>query len=228
LFCEPGLGRDVSAKYLADPLTISVGQRFYYLEIPGARPQTMPTANGHPGIPRSSGVQVTLDFPRDELRVFMFLSEADAQAIAVKLRQQAPSGAVIMALRPLLKAELKAAFSERSRPVKILHEAVTPEQSRGPALKRLPPIAQRVMGENLLKWLGRSLGEYFQQRAQDFLMAAQDLNYGVTVMAKFTNLPGFSDIRKILRGEAVSLGGLWVHDGTPAVDIQVVAGYRHD
>lgn len=229
LFREPGLGRDVSVKYLADPLTISVGQRFYYLEIPGARPQMMPTPNGLPVIRRSGRVQMTLDFPRDQLRVFMFLSEADAQAIAVKLRQQAPIGAVMTALQPLFKGGLKAALSEGlSRRVKILHEAVTPEQSRGPALRRLPPIAHKVMVENLLEWLGRSLGEYFQQRARDFVVATEDQTDGVTVIATFSNPPGFSDIRKILRGESVSLDGLRVRDGTPAVDIQVVAGYRHD
>jgi hypothetical protein len=228
LFREPALGRDVSAKYLANPLAISVGQRFYYLEIPGVRPQMMPAPNGLPAVRRSGGVHLTLDFPRDQLRVYMFLSEAEAQAIAVKLRQQASVGAVMTALRSLLEAGLKAALSEGMyRHMKILHEAVTPEQSHGPALKRLPPIAQKVMLERLMNWLGRGLAEYFQQRARDFIAATEDLTDGVTVIATLNNPPGFSTIRKILRGESVSLGGLWARDGTPAVDIQAVPGYRH-
>ena len=116
LFREPGLGRDVSAKYLADPLTISVGQRFYYLEIPGARPQMMPMPTAFLVVRRSGKVQMTLDFPRDQLRVFMFLSEADAQAIAVKLRQQAPIGAVMTALQPHLKSGAESRLSEGTIP----------------------------------------------------------------------------------------------------------------
>jgi hypothetical protein len=228
LFREPGLGRDVSAKYLADPLTLSVGQRFYYLEIPGVRPAMVPNPNGLPVLRRAGRVHLTLDFPGDQLRVFMFLSEAEAQAIAVKLRQQAPIGVVMTALRSLLKGGLKAAFSEGMyRHVNILHEAVAPEQLRGPALNRLPPIAQKMLGESLMDWLGRSLREYFQQRARDFIAATEDLTDGVTVIATFSNPPGFSTVRKMLRGESVALDGLWGHDGTPAVDIKVVPGYRH-
>ena len=57
---------------------IPVGKRFYYLEIAGARPVqpagTTTAARAAAG--RSSEVNVTLDFPKDEFRVFAYLSEA--------------------------------------------------------------------------------------------------------------------------------------------------------
>ena len=88
-------------------------------------------------------------------------------------------------------------------------------------------MAQKVMVERLMNWLGRSLGEYFQQRARDFIAATEALTDGVTVIATLSNPPGFSTMRKILRRESVSLGGLWARDGAPAVDIRAVPGYRH-
>ena len=68
----------------------AVGQRFYYLEIAGARAAKTR---------RSSEVNLTLDFPGDEVRTFIYLSEADAQEIAAKVRRRELTSVITLAKR---------------------------------------------------------------------------------------------------------------------------------
>ncbi len=49
---------------------------------------------------RNTEVRVTLNFPADLVSTYLFLSETDAQAVALKLRQQAPLGTVMTTLMP--------------------------------------------------------------------------------------------------------------------------------
>ena len=44
-------------------------------------------------------MNVTLDFPKDEFRVFAYLSEADAQDIAAKIRKRDMTAALVAAKR---------------------------------------------------------------------------------------------------------------------------------
>jgi hypothetical protein len=91
---EPGLGREMPPKYLDHQPLTAVGQRLYYLEIPEARPQAVPISGGAPKPRRIRQVHIRLNFPRDQIQVKVFLSEAVAQAIAVDLRKQAIAKAV--------------------------------------------------------------------------------------------------------------------------------------
>ena len=74
LLQQPKLGRNVPGTYVSSRGAVAVGQRFYYLEIAGARPITVATGAGAPAVRRTSDVNVTLDFPKDEFRVFVYFS----------------------------------------------------------------------------------------------------------------------------------------------------------
>ena len=91
---------------------ISVGQRFYYLEIPDAPAQMLPMSGGASTARRCCQTHLTLDFPRDQIRVSLFLSEAEAQSIAMKLRQRMPMGPIMSSLRAVYAGGLKTAFAE--------------------------------------------------------------------------------------------------------------------
>lgn len=125
LLGEPGLGREVPARFLQDRNLIQVGQRFYYLEIEGARPILSPMLKPR----RSSRVLVRVDCPKNQIRVALFLGERDAQGVSAKLRQNSPWSAVARAFTSLLSS-IRRNFSLR-RNVRIIHEAVTMEDYAG-------------------------------------------------------------------------------------------------
>jgi hypothetical protein len=230
LLRQPGLGRPTSPRFLASRHKIRVGQRLYYLEIRGARPQVSPREPGQPEtLRRSSEVNLTLDFPKDQIRTYIFLSEANSQEIAVKLRQNAPLGSVMKLVTAVIEASLNTALSgELNRHVKVVHETVYPDQflGLGQAVKRLAPVILKMLLKKLLEWLAQRLTEYFRQRAQEFIGATTNPADGVTLVVTFTNPPGMSILRKALKGEFVNPVGDWFPKGVPNAVIEIVPGFR--
>jgi len=99
LIAEPGLGRVVSEAYEDGVGPLAIGQRLFYLEVPDA--PTTPAATGATaGSPRkSSDASAVIDRAAGEVKVRIYLSEADAQSIAARLRKREPLGASLAALR---------------------------------------------------------------------------------------------------------------------------------
>ena len=134
LLGEPELGRDTDPRHLVDPYSTTVGQRFYYLEVPGKRPLMTPVMPGQTKMRRATKSRVILDFPKNEIKFFLFLSEIRAQEIAVKLRQHTHIGVVMAHLQKPIERGLRRALTDSSGRLKIVHEAVTPDQwSKRPA-----------------------------------------------------------------------------------------------
>ena len=189
----------------------------------------MVMTNGMTVAKHSSNVYLTLNFPADQIRASIYLSEAQAQAIAMKLRQGAPMGMIVASLKYIFEYKLKTALSGKMcGHVKIIHGAVTPEQSRGSALKLLPTIARENLIQKLREWLEIYLSKYLQERRQDFVAATENLADGVTLIATLNNPPGFATLRKALRGEPVSLYNMGFSAGMPDIQIQMMPGYHHD
>jgi hypothetical protein len=230
LLQEPELGREVSSEYLSSEDPLAIGERLYYLEIAGSRPQVTST---HPGRPpaarRASEVNLTLDFPRNQIRVYIFLSEAASQKITAMLRQRAPVGALHSNLRTEYGRDLDAALSGRiNRHVKIIHEAVYPDRffGLGLAIKRVHPLYLQWLRKMLQWWLRQRLAEYLRQEAQKFISATEDPADGVTLVVTFTSPPGLSSLREIVGSASVTLtGDRFPNDRIPETDIKVVAGF---
>ncbi len=223
LLSQPGLGREVPEQYLADRLMTGLGQRFYYLEVPEAPALTY---GGQYSAANCCQAHLTLDFPRDQIQLYIFLSEAEAQNTAVRLRQQAPIGTVMNGLRSVFTQGLKATFAEgRHHQVKIVHGAMAIEQIPGAALKWVPPLVLEMLLNRLLDWLGRSLSQYLRQQPQTFIAATEDPAVGLTVSVRFSNPPGLPLLRQIFGGEPVALRGLQFPEGMPEAHIHIVPGY---
>jgi hypothetical protein len=226
LLKEPGLGRSVSPSYLGSRRALGVGQRLYFLEVPGARLQTT-SATGAPVLRQSSGLGLALDFPEDQIRVFLYLSEDDAQALAAKLRQRLPVGGVMRSIVPLIGDGLHAALSRGTMSrLKIIHEGAAVRPSAATMLGWIPPILLEQLHGRLSLWIGGMLGQYFRDRAQDFIGATEDPADGVTLIFTFTSPPGLAVLRKLLNGAAVDLRGFRVPEGLPQMSAQAVAGYQ--
>jgi hypothetical protein len=230
LLQEPELGREVSSEYLASPDPPAVGERLYYLEIAGARPQVMPAEPGRPSaVRRASEVNLTLDFPRNRIRVSIFLSEAASQEIATMLRQRAPVGAVQSRLKAEYGRDLNAALSGKvNRHVKLVHEAVLPDQffGLGTAIQRVHPRRLQRLRKRLQWWLRQRLAEYFQQQTQKFTVKTEEPVDGTTVVVEFTGQTGLSSLRRAVGGEAMKPTGDGSPKGMPETSIEVVAGFK--
>jgi len=195
LLREPGLGRPVDPKFLADPQHITVGQRFYYLELRDGRPQ-------HAGRARASQTSVALDFPKSELRVFQYYSETDAQTIAGLFRGKGNAGAVLAALKAGLETRLAAMFAGTpTRSVRVVHEAVPLEQFRSPVIGAAFKVVGRPLAGLLLRWVLESLKRELEQRGADFgarfARAAADDADGVTVAILFRHPSFFPALRAV-------------------------------
>lgn len=227
LLGEPDLGREVDPEHTAGPHTPIPGQRFYYLEVAGKKPLTTPGPAGRAKKRRPTRVRLILDFPKNEIRVYLFLGEIRAQEIAVKLRQHTHVGAVAARLGRIMERGLRRAFSGGFGRLKILHEAVTPGKGSS-ALRRLPSLVSQVLMGRLQEWILKGLADHLKQRAEEFIKAAEDTADGVTVVITLGNPPGFPQLRQALKGKVLAPGSLKMADGAPAVNIKITPGYRHE
>ncbi len=227
---EPELGREVSSEYFASPDPPAIGERLYYLEIAGSRPQMTTTEPGRsPAVRRASEVNLALDFPRNQIRVYIFLSEAASQEIATMLRQRAPVGAVHSRLNTEYGRDLNAALSGKTnRHVKVVHEAILPEQffGLGKAVKRVHPMSLQRLRKKLRWWLRQRLAEYLQQQTQKFIAATENTADGVTLVVTFTSPPGLSSLRGVVGGGSMKPTGDGLSKGMPQTDIEVVPGFQ--
>lgn len=227
LLGEPALGRDADPRYISDPHTSPVGQRFYYLEIPGKRPLTIPEPTGKAKGRHPTRLRLVFDFPRNEIRVYLFLSEIRAQEVAVKLRQHAHTGMITARLGRYIERGLRSALAGTFRRLKIVHETVMPEQWLG-ALRRLPSLVPQVLSGRLQEWMLKGLSSYLKQQPEEFIQAAEDTADGVTLEINIGNPPGFPQLRQALKGKGLSLANLKFSDSAPTVKIKSKPGYTHE
>jgi hypothetical protein len=221
---EPALGRDHEHSNGNEG---QAGQRYYYLEIPGKRPLTVPGPGGKTTVRRKTKTKLVLDFPKNEARVYLFLSEIRAQELAVKLRQHAHVGTAITRLRQPIQRGMNKAFSGHPKRLKLIHEAVVPGKWEE-ALKRLPSVVHQAFKGRLVEWVMKGLAEQLKQRADEFLKAAEDTADGVTLVITLESPPGFPELRQALKAKGISPNSVKLPEGTPTVKITISAGYKHE
>ena len=228
LLGEPGLGRPLASPKLANRYATQPGQRFYYLDIPGARPILPADVRGRGRMRRPSGTKLILNFPAGQIRVCVYLSEVRSQGMAVKLRQQAHIGGVLIPLRAIFERGLLSALRGGGHGrLKIIHETVAPEQALGGALQRIPPVVLDSLRFRLQEWILKGLADFLKGQAQQFVAATEAPADGVTLMVAIDNPPGLDLLRQTLKGRIPSLAGLRISGPLPTVRIDVVAGYSN-
>jgi hypothetical protein len=132
LLKEPRLGKDFSPTYTTRRTHVAVGQRFYYLEISGARLKIHRKQRDQRGAPevstgrpaQSADIQAVINFVKSEIRLNYYLSEEDAKSLVEKLSQNDFVGAsmnIRHSIKTLLNGILRSNISNK---VKIIHEAM--------------------------------------------------------------------------------------------------------
>ncbi len=234
LLKEPGLGRAVDPKFLADRNQITVGQRFYFLEIPGSRPRLVAGPRGGRRSARVTQTNITLDFPKGELRVFLFYAEADAQSLSASLRARTPAGAILTALKARLDARLQDMLSGvPTRRVRVVHEAVPTEQFRSPVIGAGLKLVGRPLGRVVLRWVLEVLTRELEQRGEQFVgqftRAAAAEADGVTVALVFRQPSFLAPLRRLLRGgspaDAAALSASLLRQAVGEFGLTIHAGF---
>jgi hypothetical protein len=227
LLGEPSMGREMAIHQPSNAHTTVPGERFYYLEVPGKRPLTATEPTGKSKMRRRTTMRLILDFPKNEMRAYLFLSEVRAQEIAVKLRQNAHPGTVMTRLGVILERRLTRLLSGKSQRLKLVQETVTPEQWFG-ALKQFPSFLAPLLVGRFKEWMMKSLADYLKQQSREFILAAENTADGVTLVITISNPPGFTQVRQALKGNIAALAGLKLSQGAPSVKIKAYAGYHHE
>jgi hypothetical protein len=225
LLGQPAMGREMPIDAREDPAAVAPGERFYYLEVPGARPQVTQTDGSLPALSRSSDALIELDFSRGQIRAFVYCSENDAQEMAVRLRQSA-SAAVVTGLNTRLDIILRDIFNHGLySKFKINHPIAALWPVSGYALKRLPLAVLDLFRHQLNEWIGRALADFFTSRATDFVTASQDPADGVMVRVTLNRVPGLDTLNRLLLGQnAGPLETIFSGD-RPETSVQVSAGF---
>ena len=222
LLGEPGLGRDVDARYTNNRNLVAAGQRVFYLEVPGR--------SGTAGFGTASQAFVTLDArpARNAVRLFIYLSEADAQAIASRARQNNTT-AFVIALRAAFVAAVRSLRqSPRSR-VTILKEVVGENEAGGGIASAIGGKIIDAVVQRLIDAAVRLATDYVRAKGDEFVRAADSRANGVTVIV---TLPaqGLSTImRGGIIGSVASIGLLRTMLGSISAappGLMTVAGFR--
>ena len=207
LLKEPGLGRVVEPKFLADPTVLGVGQRLYYLELAGH------AARRGQGHRRVSQTRVALDFPKGEVRVMLYFSEADAQSLAAKLRARSPLPVLLVALKAGLERRLPGILSGGpTRALRVVHEAVPIRRLAASAAAPIMRAVGRQLSQLLTRWvleaLRRELAERYDALAGRVTAAANAEADGLTVAIAFQRPAMLGRLRKLFGGGPLAAAGL--------------------
>jgi hypothetical protein len=140
LLNEPKLGKDLPAEFTSRRHRTAAGQRFYFLEIPGARLKSVavavenhkhtqdpskPAVQNYVSVtPNSSDIQGVINFVKSEIRFNYYFSEEDAKSVSQKLNSKDLAGAFI-SIRYSIRNVLHGILLKNiGRKVKIVHESM--------------------------------------------------------------------------------------------------------
>ncbi|AYB32852.1 hypothetical protein [Chryseolinea soli] len=248
LLNDPGIGKDVAPEFTTSREKITIGQRFFYMEMPGAvvrRPRVhRRLRRAGVGVQReaqvaarSSDIQAVFNFVKSEVVLNFFFSEAGSNDVVEKLNRQDWIGAS-ESLRKALKSKLNKALLKNIRSkVKIVHEAVpelylrhVPDSEeflggfKKMAMEKIiEKVTQRLLGKAF-----EGVKTFFKTRAKEFSDALAQPDDGVTVRITWKNVAGMAQIRAVislLRGEGsiTNLGGISM-PSLPTPTLTILAG----
>ena len=161
---------------------------------------------------------------RNEALVSLFIDEATAQELALKLRRRLPAGYFVRQLSSLLEAGVASLKKTR---LAVIDDAVTPTAAAEALLEVLPRKTQRALSERLVDWVGQALAENRQAHVAACLAATENPASGVSVRCVFRHVPGLATVRKAMAGGSVSLADDWFNVGKPEVEVRLHAGWFH-
>lgn len=226
LLKEHAIVSDHRKHHTRKKLVASAGQRFYFLEIEGARLR-MPAVkridhrhdDGHGHAPstesHSADAQAVINFTRSEIKLNYYFSEEDAKAIVEKLNTNDLLGAA-MSIKHSVKEVLHQILTKNvATKVKIIHEALPQlylENYSHELEEQLSPsdALGKIAGKEILSTIigkltalvsehaYQAILKFFKARAAEFKAAQAEPQDGITIKLTWNNISGMSTIRTII------------------------------
>ncbi len=239
LLNEPALGKDFPARFTTKRYHVAIGQRFYFLEINGARLR-MGTTTGNNKPAHSDDIRGVLNFVKSSISLNYYFSEEQARSIVEKLNQNDFIGAA-SGIRHSVKEVLHSMLAGNvSGKVQIIHEAF-PEMF----LENFDDPQENLLGsgktiltalvETLVnKLAGKAYDEirnYFKSRSAEFKQAQAEPRDGVTIRVLWSNVPGLAAVKTLIsavRGNLSFNPAMLSFPGLPKPEIVVKAGKQFD
>ena len=208
LFQEPGLGSDMPDRFIANRNNISVGQRFYFVEVPSVTPRPLPRIQTRSGVStggRQSQTRLMLHFPDNQIRLFIYYSDADAQNLKNALQKKS-LGAIPALLTPGLDVSLRTIFSGNApKQLQVIHEAVPTQQGLPDTVYKIFRLIGGKICDLLIDWVLKAirskLEKEFDRFVEQFRRAADDPADGVTLAIIFKGPSFFEKLRKFISGQ---------------------------
>ena len=198
LIKDAGMANDgkLDPRFLRSPHTIDVGQRFFYIEVPGLVPRDGPVTA------QDSAFYYIFDCPQKTVTMTLFLSEADAQAVAASLRKQDPAAAGKALATLLYNVGRTAIGNDLGRSVDIRKEAIEFD-NLAPAAVLVPLLRKALMSllGMLMKWDAEAL--FDKLIAQQFTRIADDPADGVTIRLVWSNPAGMELLCRLLNSKSI-------------------------
>ena len=229
LLGEPRMGRNVPSG--TSRRNVGVGQRLYHLSIPGKRLLTTPGKDGKPHMRRPGGLRVTLDCPKDEIRIGIFLSEVRAQRMAVWLRRQSHPGAVTAGFHRYVGHRLAPILrGERLARIQVIQAGLTPGEALGEALKRLPAEVSDALIAKVLECLVSAFAEYVKGQSQRIVTATEDTADGITLKFSIARPSWLQQVCQALlpQGQTAGVVDAIRRGSKPDVRVEVEPGYKYE
>lgn len=226
LMQEPGLGRDEPEAQLDDPRSAQVGQRLYFMEIPGAYVGNATAEDGVRVIPPYTEVRTTVDVPEREVRVALYLAEPEAQDFLggmVKGLGARGMHAMGGALRSRLKAGLGQAAK---RGLRVLRRGGgTAGNCRASFEASVPTGAREIFADQLADWTVTGLSTELSQRSHEVKAALEHPADGVTLHATIHGPPGMQELEEMMSGSSAAMPADWVAGAEPEFSLVIRPGY---
>lgn len=186
LLGEPGLGADVDPRFTRDRSTVAAGQRFFYLQLPGGGVTKSP--------PSQAWVTIDARPGRDVIRLSLYLSEPEAQAVASRARQRNTT-AFVIALRAAIQAAMYSLKSNPRSRVIFLREASN-EAPAGAVAGIGASIVNSIAGkivDRLMDAAIRLAMDYARSKSDEFVKAADHPAAGVSMLVSIP-IPSLSSL----------------------------------
>lgn len=218
LLGRPGLGRPWSPGTRHAPLP--GGQRFYALRWAN-------TQRRHYQRLRQMHVRMTLDAVRDEARICVFLSEAKAQKLAVKLRQQTHLGSLATAFDQWVTPRLTHLLSGHARHrLRIVDAAAAPGLPAAARVRRLAPNVAQAFGERVRGWLLQGFAQALKTQAQQIIAATENASDGITLRFVITQPPGLKALTAAAAGATSTPGPSSANAAPAGIRVEVASGHH--
>ncbi|WP_109301495.1 hypothetical protein [Aquimarina sp. AU474] len=226
LMGEPALGCRSNTQCLTSKNSSSA-HRYYYLEIPGARPQMYLAPSGIQYLRKTTGLKVKLDFIKNQIHLFLFFSESEVQGIATQIRQHIEGNATRL-ISKALELGIKTAFSRHSTDnIRIIHPNVVPGKNSGIAMKYVPIILQEKLQNKLKNWTESKLTDYLINYKNEFIQAVDAEADGVTICITTSAPSGFNVLRKLMNTDKVQISENIFSEPSLDIDIKIKPGYQY-